>query len=605
MKKPKVSIVILTYNSIFELPRCLSSIKDYTHTPYEVIIVDNASTDGTREYLQHTSLDAQVILNDENEGFSKGCNRGIKAAKGEYVLLLNPDTVVTKNWLKRMLAHFKDDVGAVGPISNYVGGYQRFDHHYTKKNLGEIDSDTFARTIYRQNKGKSLETKLLIGFCLLVRRDVIDHIGMLDSDFFFGNEDLEYSFRLRLNGYKLIIATDVFIYHKPDITRSIASIRNSNERSEESQNILKAKLENFYGKGNVPPTMELFGCNWPDFPKDPKLLATIGVTIIAKNEEARIGHLLSDLQSDVIDEIVVVDTGSTDKTIQIAKSYGAKVRRYQWRDDFAGARNKAKDIAQSDYLLWLDADDRMPPDSLKRLMNLKPQLSLSRDMGVMLKLVNRFEERSPSNAWQMRIFPNRTDVLWEGKIHEQLTPSMVRARLKVHKANIPIEHFGYFTITDRKRKAARNFKILSKLVNNGNGSSTDYYNLAASYLQLEDYDSCLKNVRECQSKGPSEWAKYSLHLVADCYCHRMVNRGGRDKAIEELKVGLKAYPKDGILLYLIGSIYQEKGDFEQTLKYYNKAEKMGILTKTYPIPIDIPEKIRRFKEAQCQRPLRP
>lgn len=597
--EPKVSIIILTYNSIYELPRCLNSIRDNTRVPYEIIIVDNASTDGTREYLQAAELGAKILLNDENEGFSRGCNRGIKEAAGEYVLLLNPDTVVTKNWLKHMLVHFKDDVGAVGPISNFVGGFQLFTHHYTNKKLGQIDADTFARTSYRRNKKKSMETKLLIGFCLMIRRDVIDHIGMLDKDFFFGNEDLEYSFRLRLNMYKLVIATDVFIYHKPSETRTLDSMHKSNERSKESQDLLKAKLEDFYGKGNVPLAMELFGFDWPNFPKDPKLSAKIGVTIIAKNEEKTIGHLLSDLQNDAIDEIVVVDTGSTDKTVQIAKSYGAKVKRYKWRNDFADARNQARNTAQSDYLLWLDADDRMPPDSLRRLRNLKPQLPLSRDTGVMLKLVNRFEGKPPSHAWQMRIFPNREDIVWEGKIHEQLTPSMIRANLKIHKANIPIEHMGYLTLKDRKDKAIRNFKILSKNVNNGNGSSTDYYNLAASYLQLEDYTNCLKYARECQGKGPSEWAKYSLHLIADCYCHRMINRD-YDKAIEEIKKGLKDYPKDSILLYLIGTICQEKGDTKQALEYFSKAEKAGILTGTYPVPINIPERIRQFKEAQCQ-----
>lgn len=600
--KPIVSIVILTYNSIHDLPKCLNSIKRNTSISYEIIIVDNASTDGTKEYLQNADIDAQVILNEINEGFSSGCNQGIKAATGDYVLLLNPDTIVTKTWLKHMLIHFKDDVGAVGPISNYAGGWQGLQHHYKHLPLEQIDADTIARRVYRRNRKKSLETTVLIGFCLLIRRDVIDHIGMLDSDFFFGNEDLEYSFRLRLNGYKLIIATDVFIYHKPETLRSLESIRQSNEYSKESQKVLKAKLKDFYGKDNVPPLKEIWNMNLPEFTSHKN--ATLGVVIIAKNEESRIGYLLSDLRHEAIDEIVVVDTGSSDKTIQIAKAYGAVVRRFKWRDDFASARNKARDAAQSDYLLWLDADDRLAPGSLRRLANLKPQLSLDKDMGVMLKLVNRFDNKTASHAWQMRIFPNREDIKWEGKIHEQLTPSMIKAKLKIHKANIPIEHFGYFTTADRKNKAIRNLKILSKTMSNGNGSSADYYNLAASYLQLEDVDNCLKNVRKCQGKGPSEWAKYSLYLLADCYCHRGISANGHDEAIESLKAGLKSYPEDVMMLYLLGSVYQEKGDMKQALKYYNKVEKKGILTGTYPVPINLMDKIKQFKEMQCQPPFK-
>lgn len=600
-KIPKISIVILTYNSIQDLPRCLNSIKEKTKVSYEIIVVDNNSTDGTREYLQNAQLEIQIILNSENVGFASGCNIGIKAATGEYVVLLNPDTVVTKDWLKRMLVHFKHGVGAVGPISNFVGGYQSFPHHYAKTDLGEINPDSFATKIYKQNKGKSLATKLLIGFCLMVKRETIEKIGVLDEDFFFGNEDLEYSLRLRLNGYTLAIATDVFIYHKPGELRSIESMRISNESSQKSQIVLKSKLENIYGKGKIPSAMELFDCEWPFSSKETRQEATLGVVIIAKNEEAILGNLLGDLQHEIIDEIVVIDTGSTDKTVQIAKAYGAKVRRFKWSGSFADARNKANREAQSDYLIWLDADDRMFPEALRSLTNLKPQLSTNKDMAVMLKLVNRFEDKAPSSAWQMRLFPNRADIKWEGKIHEQLTKSMVTAGLRVHKANIAIEHFGYYTIEDRKRKAIRNFKILIKAMNNGDGSSSDYYNLAASYLQLEDYENCLKNAKACQAKGDSEWARYSIQLIADCYCHRMTKENGKDLAIEEVKKGLKTYKDDSVLLYLLGTIYQEKGDNDQALKYYNKVEQTGVSSDTYPIPIDIPDRIRRFKEEQCQR----
>ena len=101
--KRKTSIIILTYNNLEYTKKCLESIKKYTEkNSYEIIIVDNNSTDGTREYLKKEK-NLKVILNDSNEGFPKGVNKGIKIANKENdILLLNNDTVVTTNWLKNL-----------------------------------------------------------------------------------------------------------------------------------------------------------------------------------------------------------------------------------------------------------------------------------------------------------------------------------------------------------------------------------------------------------------------------------------------------------------------------------------------------------------------
>ena len=208
----------------------------------EIIIIDNASTDGTQEYLK-TLSQAKILLNRTNNGFSRACNQGIREAKGEYIVLLNPDTLITQGWDTRMIDHFKDGVGAVGPISNYVAGVQRGDL-YLKGNLnGERDIEGLAARFYQWNRGQAVETKLLIGFCLVLKREVIDKVGLLDEELFLGNDDLEYSLRLRRHGYKLLVATDTFIYHKGQASFQSELQSYTQRLVQESTDILYEKLK--------------------------------------------------------------------------------------------------------------------------------------------------------------------------------------------------------------------------------------------------------------------------------------------------------------------------------------------------------------------------
>ena len=131
MKPGLTSIIILTYNNIEFTKVCLKSVLDYTSqpkTPFEIIVVDNASTDGTQEYLQGLSdmHGIKVIYNKENMGFPKGNNQAAKIAEGEFLCLMNNDVIVTKDWLSNMLRALRSDakLAAVGPYCNHSSGEQ-------------------------------------------------------------------------------------------------------------------------------------------------------------------------------------------------------------------------------------------------------------------------------------------------------------------------------------------------------------------------------------------------------------------------------------------------------------------------------------------------
>ncbi|MEZ4744509.1 MAG: glycosyltransferase [Calditrichia bacterium] len=215
-KNPLVSIVILTYNQLDKTKPCLASVAKFTRKPYEVIVVDNASTDGTPKFLrnwQRKIKHHKIMLNTENKGFAGGNNQGIRLATGEYIVLLNNDTIVTEGWLERLLRPFQNDesVGLVGPMSNYVAGAQleRGVSYQT-----DVELQNFASNYAKLFDGKVQYVHRLVGFCLAISRAVVKEIGVLDLRFGKGNyEDDDYSLRASQAGFKLAIARDVFIHH--------------------------------------------------------------------------------------------------------------------------------------------------------------------------------------------------------------------------------------------------------------------------------------------------------------------------------------------------------------------------------------------------------
>ncbi|NMB10279.1 MAG: methyltransferase domain-containing protein [Tissierellia bacterium] len=210
---PKTSIIILTCDNLEYNKLCIESIRQYTEQgTYEIIVVDNNSTDGTVEWLKQQE-DIKLILNYENLGFPKGCNQGIKLAEERNdILLLNNDTIVTPNWLKNLKSCLYSDVniGAVAPVTNNSSYYQAITVNYT--NIKEMIE--FSETFNIMDTEKWEQRIKLVGYCMLIKRNVVDKIGLLDERFTPGNfEDDDYSIRIQEAGYKLILCKDTFIHH--------------------------------------------------------------------------------------------------------------------------------------------------------------------------------------------------------------------------------------------------------------------------------------------------------------------------------------------------------------------------------------------------------
>lgn len=215
---PKVSVVVLTYNNKKMNKDCIESILDKTaYANYELIIVDNHSTDDTVEYLkelqesQHTNV--KIIFNEENLGFAGGNNCGMQAASGDYVILLNNDTVVTRGWMTSLVKHLENDkeYAMCNPVTNSIGNESKIVAKYNDK----VSLQEFAYGYTAAHMGEEfMEVDRLPLFSTIIRKKVIDEVGMLDDEYKIGMfEDDDFTERVLHAGYGIVIAEDAFVHH--------------------------------------------------------------------------------------------------------------------------------------------------------------------------------------------------------------------------------------------------------------------------------------------------------------------------------------------------------------------------------------------------------
>lgn len=207
----RASIIIPTYNRLDLLQLCISSIRKYTDTPHEIIVVDSASTDGTAHWCRQEKL--PFISLPRNEGFSVACNKGLLLSSGDTLVLLHSDTVVSRSWLNNLqeAVYSSPEVGIVGPVLNRAGDCQEV--HYPFEDIEEFQRIAAEVNVCNPSKWKPLEK--FVGICVVFHRELMEKVGLLDERL-SGSYQAEEDFCLRSRhlGYSLLACHDTFVYHE-------------------------------------------------------------------------------------------------------------------------------------------------------------------------------------------------------------------------------------------------------------------------------------------------------------------------------------------------------------------------------------------------------
>lgn len=219
---PDLSIILVCWNNKSYLGPCLHSLYDgKLCSRFDVVVVDNGSTDGSQAMLREQFPEVQIIQNDHNVGLSCACNQGIQATQGRYALLLNNDTLVNGASLDAMVAFMDEhaDAGAVGgrllnPDGSFQAGYANFSSLWEEFLVAtQVGESLWTGYPSNFDDSKVKVVGWLSSACLLLRRDALDRVGLLNEEYFIYGDEADLQFRLQQADWKVYFLPQVSTIH--------------------------------------------------------------------------------------------------------------------------------------------------------------------------------------------------------------------------------------------------------------------------------------------------------------------------------------------------------------------------------------------------------
>lgn len=574
------SIVLVTYNQIDYTRQCMSSLRFRTDEPYELIVIDNGSTDGTTDYFRSQS-DVTLIANPENRGFPAAANQGLRVARGRQILLLNNDTILTTGWLRRLLDALHSDpaIGLIGPVSNAVSGPQQVPVSY--RDLSGLDG--FAWDWGKEHHRQIMDLDRLVGFCLLLRREVLERIGELDERFGIGNfEDDDYCRRTRDAGFRTAVAVDSFVHHFGHRTFDasgvdLGALLRENERKyrekwdANAQRQVSPHSDSPRIAMSQRPRFRLAQASEGGLLLEATDRPRLSLCMIVRNNEETIRPCLESIRR-WVDEMIILDTGSTDATPQICEELGAQVYHWAWRDDFSAARNESLRYATGDWIFWMDSDDTIPEDCGRQLRALADGNHSDQILGYVMQVhcpgPTDTDGHDVTVVDHVKLFRNRPDLRFEHRIHEQILPAIRRASGEVAFTDIHVVHSGAdHSAVGRQRKLDRDFKLLQLDLQERPDHPFVLFNLGMTYADAQQYDEAVHYLMRClQVSTPQEShvrKAYAL-LVSALY-----QQARFDEAFRRCQEGRGIYPDDKELLFRQAMLEHQRGHFSEAANAYH------------------------------------
>ncbi|WP_165230373.1 glycosyltransferase [Aquisphaera insulae] len=284
--------------------------------------------------------------------------------------------------------------------------------------------------------------------------------------------------------------------------------------------------------------------------------------MIVRDEEENLPRCLGSVAG-LFDEIVVVDTGSRDRTVEVAREFGARVFDFVWVDDFAAARNAALGRTRGDYAFWLDADDVVEDGERVKLQALLAGLpaEASEQAAYVVRCACDPEPDGRGGNTvvdHIRLFPVREGVRWTYAVHEQILPSLRRAGVPVRWSDVTVRHTGYADPALRGRKLERDARILEQELESRPGDPFVLFNLGSIAVEREDWPRALESLqRSLAGSAPTDSITRKLFALI-ARCQQML--GNLPRAIAACDEGLSFFPEDAELLFRKAVAHRGVGD---------------------------------------------
>ncbi len=306
----------------------------------------------------------------------------------------------------------------------------------------------------------------------------------------------------------------------------------------------------------------------------------LSVCMIVKNESANLADALACF-SPFADEIIVVDTGSIDNTKEIAARFGSRIYDFEWTEDFSAARNFAMSKAGKSYQLWVDADDRITPENQSHIESLKSHFDGRKAFYFILQNVQT--NVPPSSCLQLRCTPVTADMRFEGRIHEQIFPSALRAGLELVNTDIVVNHYGYLTEEIRTAKARRNLAIMERERAEGRDDGALHFFLALIYAPLGKPEEAIRSMADALERFEKE--NYNHHLISEGYlflARVSFEIEERDRCIRYLAMAKSLVGGNPLHNFNMGIIYQKLGNHREAIEVLREVPGKPYVPSLFP-----------------------
>lgn len=300
--------------------------------------------------------------------------------------------------------------------------------------------------------------------------------------------------------------------------------------------------------------------------------STLSLCMIVKNEEKYIKKCI-DSVFDIVDEIIIVDTGSTDSTLDIIKNYNIKLYKYKWNNNFSEARNYAIDQSSCDWILFLDADEVLDNSSKSKVIDFIKNTNLD---GCHFLVHNYISENMKDYTlhYALRLFKNNKGYYYKGKIHEQISNDEFEVINKFSNEDILLHHYGYTNeVLTIKDKRARNIPILINSLEENPNDSFTLFNLGNEYLAKNDLKKAIEyyNLSYINIDYSKHYSLHLLYRLAVCH-HTDGNYALSLKYIEDSEIHFNEIVD---FIYLKGCVYYDSGKYTLAIDCFNRCIEIG------------------------------